>query len=74
MCSLTFPVKIDEVYKKICDISLGDTSEYSYVSLKVTKYDLFDGLDKEEIDQAEVDEYNYLMGTKNNFINLFRYI
>lgn len=62
LCSLTFPVKIDEVYKKICDISLGDTSEYSYVSLKVTKYDLVDGLDE------VTDEITLRNGLLENFI------
>ena len=62
LCSLTFPVKIDEVYKKICDISLGDVNEYSFVSLKVTKYDSIDGLDE------VIDEITLRNGVLEDFI------
>lgn len=40
LSSLVFPIKIDEVYKRICDISLGDISKYPLLSIEVTKYNL----------------------------------
>lgn len=45
LTSLRFPVEIDSVYKKICEISLGNISLYPEISLKVTKYDMEEGLE-----------------------------
>lgn len=46
LTSLRFPVEIDLVYKKICEISLGDIGVYPEFSLKVTKYDMNEGLEE----------------------------
>jgi len=37
LSKLTFPVAIDEVYKKVCELSLGPVSQYPKLTLKVTK-------------------------------------
>ena len=44
--SLVFPIDIDLVYKKICEISLGNISVYPEITLKVNKYDNIDGLEE----------------------------
>ena len=60
--SLVFPIDIDLVYKKICEISLGNMSQYLKFSLKVNKYDNIDGL--EEV----VDEITLKNGMLEDFI------
>jgi len=60
--SLVFPVNIDLVYKKICEISLGDASLYSDFSLRVNKFDNIDGL--EEV----TDEITLRNGVLEDFI------
>jgi len=34
LCGLEFPISIEDVYKKICEISLGDVYEYSEIRMK----------------------------------------
>ena len=55
LTSLTFPVEIDLVYKKICEISLGDINIYPEFCLKVTKYDTLKNIEGEDYL-----EYNWL--------------
>ena len=60
--SLVFPIDIDLVYKKICEISLGDINVYPEFSLRVNKYDNIDGLDE------VVDEITLKNGELEDFI------
>ena len=60
--SLVFPIDIDLVYKKICEISLGDILVYPEFSLRVNKFDNTDGL--EEV----VDEITLKNGMLEDFI------
>lgn len=64
-------MKFDNEYiKKIIEDKAKE--KFSCIPLKVFERLKKAGLDKVVFDMqaAEVDEYNYLMGTKNNFINL----
>lgn len=57
--SLVFPVDIDLVYKKICEISLGDINMYPEFCLKVTKYDTLENLE-EVTDIIELEDGNLI--------------
>ena len=59
LTSLTFPVEIDLVYKKICEISLGDINIYPEFCLKVTKYDTLKNLE-EVTDIIELEDGNLI--------------
>lgn len=39
LCNLEFPVRIDEVYKKLSRDFLGDVSKYSCINLEIMTYD-----------------------------------
>lgn len=45
LCSLEFPVRIDEVYKRLCRDFLGDVSKYPCIDLEIMTYDMINGCD-----------------------------
>lgn len=70
--SLKFPVSIIDIYKRICEISLGDVNKYPRILLKIYKRDKY--LNKRVVDLVHLSYGNLLefgMTIKNRNRTLF---
>lgn len=75
LVSLEFPIKIDEVYNKICEIIGEDINKYNIFKIEVSKKNINNGLEKYnttdiiKIDNGVVIEFGMTVGDKSIFVD-----
>lgn len=67
LMGLIFPISIDKVYKKICEISLGDVGKYSRVVLSVFKNDI--NTDLIDLSNGNLERFGMTKNNKTVFLD-----